>query len=151
MTVEHLLTDEIVEELSRAAQRGVSIKLGGVSPEVQTRLEDDISGAELFESLWVWSDTTAGRLMMVDQRRTLVSALGHGPEQAVSDLRPETAIWGTGESNSLVSCSGRSSLGGSTAPMSCDRDRSLTVVPLADTAKGAWCMSRSRVPRHPGR
>ena len=102
MTVEDLLTDEIIEALSTAADRGVSIKLGGVSSEVQEQIQDDIPGAEMFESLWVWSDTPAGRLMMVDNRRTLVSALVNGAESAFTHPRSETAIWGEGESNSLV-------------------------------------------------
>jgi hypothetical protein len=56
----------------------------------------------LFESLWVWSDTPAGRLMMVDGRRTLVSVLVNGTDAAPSAPRSETAIWGSGETNSLV-------------------------------------------------
>lgn len=102
MTVEDILTDEIVDGLSRAADRDVTIKLGGVSGTVQGRIEDEIPGAELFDSLWVWSDTTAGRLMMIDQERTLVSVLVNGAEMDASHPRGETAIWGSGESNSLV-------------------------------------------------
>ena len=56
----------------------------------------------MFESLWVWSDTSAGRLMMVDGRKTLVSALVNGEDASPSDPRAETAIWGEGEANSLV-------------------------------------------------
>lgn len=102
MTVEDLLTDDLIEALSDAAERGVSIKLGGVSTDVQERIQDKISGATMFESLWVWSDTPAGRLMMVDGRKTLVSALINGVDSSPSDPRSETAIWGEGETNSLV-------------------------------------------------
>ena len=102
MTVESLLGDEILDGLSTAAERGVSIKLGGVSTDVQDEIQDEIPGAEMFESLWVWTDTTAGRLMMIDNRKTLVSALVNGPDSAFSDPRSETAIWGEGEANSLV-------------------------------------------------
>lgn len=102
MTVEDLLTDDLVDELSDAAERGVSIKLAGVSTDVQERIQDDIPGATMFESLWVWSDTSAGRLMMVDGRKTLVSALLNGEDADPSDSRSETAIWGEGETNSLV-------------------------------------------------
>ena len=101
MSVEGLLTDELIGGLSEAAARGVSIKLGGVSPAVQARIQDDIPGATMFESLWVWSDTSAGRLLMVDGRKTLVSALVNGAEATPSDPRSETAIWGEGETNSL--------------------------------------------------
>ena len=102
MTVEDLLTDDVIEALSAAAARGVSIKLAGVSPDVQERIQDDIPGAEMFESLWVWSDTSAGRLMMVDGEQTLVSVLVNGTDASPSDPRSETAIWGEGDTNSLV-------------------------------------------------
>jgi sugar-specific transcriptional regulator TrmB len=102
MTVEDLLTEELIEALGAAADRGVSIQLAGVSADVQDRIQDEITGATMFESLWVWSDTPAGRLMMVDGRKTLVSALVNGEESTPADQRAETAIWGDGETNSLV-------------------------------------------------
>ena len=102
MTVEDLLTDDVVEALRGAAERDATIHLGGVSSEVQERIQDDIPDAEMFESLWVWSDTPAGRLMMVDGRRTLVSVLVDGVDDAPTEPRAETAIWGAGETNSLV-------------------------------------------------
>ncbi|MXR40588.1 TrmB family transcriptional regulator [Halobaculum sp. WSA2] len=102
MTVEDVLTEDLIDELSEAAERGVSIKLGGVSPDVQERIQEEIPGAETFESLWVWSDTSAGRVMMVDGRRTLVSVIADGPDASPSDPQSETAIWGEGEGNGLV-------------------------------------------------
>lgn len=102
MTVEELLTDEIIKELSNAANRGVSIKLGGISDEVQYQILEEIPSAEIVESLWIWSDTTAGRLMMVDNQQTLVSVLVNGSDSTITGQPIETAIWGAGESNSLV-------------------------------------------------
>jgi sugar-specific transcriptional regulator TrmB len=102
MTVEDLLTNDLIDGLSEAADRGVSIKLAGVSAEVQEHIQDDVPGATMFESLWVWSDTSAGRLLMVDGRKTLVSALVNGADTSPSDPRSETAIWGEGDTNSLV-------------------------------------------------
>jgi sugar-specific transcriptional regulator TrmB len=102
MTVEELLTEDLIEGLSEAADRGVSIKLAGISPDVQERIQAEIPGATIFESLWVWTDTSAGRLMLVDERKTLVSALVNGVDADRSDPRSETAIWGGGETNSLV-------------------------------------------------
>ncbi|WP_148416242.1 TrmB family transcriptional regulator [Haloferax sp. KTX1] len=102
MTVEELLTEDIVEALSEAARRGVTIRLAGVSPDVQDTLHEEIPDAELFDTLWVWSDTPAGRLMMVDGTQTLVSVLVNGRDAVPSDSRSETAIWGAGETNSLV-------------------------------------------------
>jgi sugar-specific transcriptional regulator TrmB len=100
MTVGELLTEEVVDALEAAADRGVAIRLAGVSPDVQDRIQDEVPGAELFESLWMWSDTPAGRLMMVDDEQTLVSVLANGSDEDGS--RYETAIWGAGETNSLV-------------------------------------------------
>ena len=102
MTVEDLLTEELIDGLAEAADRGVSIQLAGISPDVQDRIQDTIPGATMFESLWMWSDTPAGRLMMVDGKKTLVSALVNGADATPSDPRSETAIWGEGDSNSLV-------------------------------------------------
>jgi sugar-specific transcriptional regulator TrmB len=102
MTVEDLLTEDIVDALRGAAERGATISLGGVSADVQTQIQNQIPGAEIFESLWVWSDTPAGRLMMVDGKQTLVSVLVNGTDATPADPRSETAIWGSGETNSLV-------------------------------------------------
>lgn len=102
MTVADLLTDPILESLAAAAERGVKVTLGGVSPDVRDRIEAAVPGVETFESLWVWSDTPAGRLLMVDGRQTLVSVLVNGTEAPPTAPREETAIWGAGETNSLV-------------------------------------------------
>lgn len=102
MTVEELLTEEVVDALQAAAARGVTIRLGGVSEDVQARIQTQIPDAELFDSLWLWSDTPAGRLMLIDETKTLVSVLVNGMDSAPSDPRSETAIWGEGETNSLV-------------------------------------------------
>ena len=102
MTVDDLLTDDVIDALGTAAERGVTISLGGVSSDVQEQIQDDIPGAELFDSLWVWSDTPAGRLLMVDGTQTLVSVLVNGDDVPPTDRRSETAIWGSGETNSLV-------------------------------------------------
>lgn len=102
MTVEDLLDQEILDALRAAADRGVRIRLGGVSPAVQARIQADIPDAETFDSLWIWSDTPAGRLMMVDETRTLASVLVDDEDTDPTDPRSETAIWGSGEMNSLV-------------------------------------------------
>lgn len=102
MSVSDLLTEEVIEGLCAASDRGVSIKLGGVSDSVEQRIRQEVPEADVFESLWIWSDTSAGRLMMVDRKTTLVSALVNGVDATRSDPRSETAIWGAGETNSLV-------------------------------------------------
>ena len=102
MTVEELLTEGVVTQLRTASDRGVSIKLAGLSATVESDIREEIPGAETFESLWGWSETPAGRLLMVDGEKTLVSVLVEGEGDGASDSRGETAIWGTGEFNSLV-------------------------------------------------
>lgn len=98
MTVGDLLSDEIVDALRAASDRGVTIQLAEMAQSTEDRLEEKIPTAKLFESIWDWSETPAGRLLLVDQEKTLVSVLvddGNGGRQ-------ETAIWGSGTTNSLV-------------------------------------------------
>lgn len=102
MSVGDLLTDDLIDGLKDAADRGVSIKLGGVADDVEALIQDEIPGATTFESLWLWSDTPAGRLLLVDGEKTLVSVLVNGTDEPRSAPRSETAIWGEGERNSLV-------------------------------------------------
>lgn len=98
MGVDELLTEAVVEELRRTADRGLSIRLGGLSPTVHERIIEAVPQAEPFDSLWLWSDSPAGRLVMVDRQRTLVSVRPTDDDGE----RDETAIWGAGDSNSLV-------------------------------------------------
>lgn len=102
MTVEELLTDDVVAALSDASDRGVSIRLAAMSDSAETELEQVVPEADVFESLWAFSDTPAGRLLMVDETKTLVSVLVRGDDTQSSEPRNETAIWGSGEANSLV-------------------------------------------------
>ncbi|MBV0923959.1 TrmB family transcriptional regulator [Halomicroarcula limicola] len=102
MTVSDLLTDEVVARLRTASERGVSIKLAGMADGVERDFSDTVPEAEYFDSMWVWSDTPAGRMLMVDQEKTLVSVLVDGDGDHPPEPRDETAIWGTGESNGLV-------------------------------------------------
>lgn len=101
MTVADLLTDDLVDSLRTAGERGVAIKLAGMSPETNDEIRTEIPGAETFETLWEWSDNPAGRLLMVDREKTLVSVLVSDGDDP-SESRHETAIWGAGETNSLV-------------------------------------------------
>jgi len=102
MTVEDVLTDEVVDSLSDASNRGVSIRLAEMSRTAEDQLDREVPEAQLFQSLWDWSDTPAGRLLMVDQERTLVSVLVDGIDTHPPESRDETAIWGVGSTNSLV-------------------------------------------------
>lgn len=101
MTVEELLTEDCVDALQAAANRDVTIRLAGVSSDVEAAIKEDIPEIETFESIWTWSDIPAGRILMVDETKTLASALVTG-NGAPPSSHEETAIWGTGETNSLV-------------------------------------------------
>ena len=102
MTVEELLTDTLAEQLSRVSDRGVSIRLADMSQSTEATLHENIPDAQPFESLWDWADTPAGRLLMVDQEKTLVSVLVDGNGAHPPEPPDETAIWGAGPNNSLV-------------------------------------------------
>jgi len=106
MTVEPLLTDDIVAALRAASDRGVTIRVAGLSDSVEAEIRDRVPGVDLFESIWDWSDTPAGRLLMVDKTQTLASVRltdeVTDEDSSVSTERDETAIWGTGQANSLV-------------------------------------------------
>lgn len=99
MTVEDLLDDEHLDALAAAEERGVDVYVAGVSEPVRSRIQDRIPSATVFESLWAWSDEGAGSLLVTDERTALVSVLVD--RDGTEDVR-ETAIWGTGEHNSLV-------------------------------------------------
>lgn len=102
MTVEELLDDEVATALSAASERGADIRLAEMSDPAERRLHEEVPNADPFESLWEFSDTPAGRLLMVDREKTLVSVLLQGDGNHPPEPRDETAIWGAGEANSLV-------------------------------------------------
>ncbi|WP_189319205.1 hypothetical protein [Halolamina pelagica] len=71
----------------------------GLLQPLQPGFDNALPEATYFESIWDWADTPAGRLLMVDREKTLVSVLvddGDAPSRA------ETAIWGSGRANGLV-------------------------------------------------
>jgi sugar-specific transcriptional regulator TrmB len=98
-TVDELLTEAHLDRLAAAAERGVDVYLGGISEDVQERVQERVPGAEIFETLWDWSEEGAGSLLVTDRRTALISVLADGPAAESLD---ETAVWGTGRRNSLV-------------------------------------------------
>ncbi|SDJ88656.1 TrmB family transcriptional regulator [Natronorubrum texcoconense] len=100
MTVDELLTDDHLDRLQDAEERGVEIYLAGISDDVQDQIQEMVPSAELFETLWEWRDTPAGNLVITDEETALVSALVNGSSGATEF--EETAIWGAGDRNSLV-------------------------------------------------
>lgn len=99
MTVDELLTDEHLDHLREADERGVDIYLAGISEPVKERIQTVVPSATMFETLWEWSDTPAGSLLITDHETALISARTEGEK---ADNLDETAIWGSGERNSLV-------------------------------------------------
>lgn len=99
MTVEELLSDDHLTALAAAEERGVDIHIGNTSEEVQTRIQDHVPSANSLETMWGWHEEGAGSLLITDKRTALVSVLVDGDETGPIE---ETAIWGTGEQNSLV-------------------------------------------------
>jgi sugar-specific transcriptional regulator TrmB len=99
MTVEELLDDDLLDGLRRASDRGVTVRVAGISDSVERRIVDAVPEVETFESLWSWAETPSGRVTMIDDERTLASAV---TRDGRADGLTETAIWGSGEANSLV-------------------------------------------------
>jgi len=99
MTVDELLTDDHLAALSAAEARGVDIHLGNVSADVESRVLDRVPSTKSFETAWKWAEEGAGSLLVTDRRTALVSVL---VDRADASSIEETAIWGTGERNSLV-------------------------------------------------
>ena len=91
-----LPTDETIEHLAAADGQGTTIRVTGASPAARERLRAAIPDAEVYDTLWEWSDASVGRLLMIDRETLLVSVVLDG------DSLTETAIWGSGEHNSLV-------------------------------------------------
>lgn len=100
MTVDNLLTEDHLERLAAAEDRGVAIHIAGISEQVQERIQDRVPSATMFETLWEWEDTPAGNLLITDQETALISTMVAGASPG--DDVEETAIWGTGDRNSLV-------------------------------------------------
>ncbi|MFB6302104.1 MAG: TrmB family transcriptional regulator [Haloferacaceae archaeon] len=97
-TVDDLLDESVVAALREAADRDVTVAVGG-SPEVQARLRAEAPSVGTVPPPWAEADVPAGRVALVDGTTTLVSVRDDpdaGPDAG------ETAIWGVGAANSLV-------------------------------------------------
>ncbi|KKF39982.1 TrmB family transcriptional regulator [Halorubrum saccharovorum] len=102
VTLDVLLTDAVVDALRSAADRGVAVRVSGMDFSATDGSDDRLPDGCGFESPRTWSGVPAGRLLMVDGRRTLASVLVDGNGEHPPAPRDETAIWGAGENNSLV-------------------------------------------------
>lgn len=101
-TREGLLTEEVARSFAAASERGVSIRIAEMSESTGETIREAVPDVEPFESLGSWSDSPAGRLLMVDRTKTLASVLVAGDGDHPPDPRDETAIRGAGEANNLL-------------------------------------------------
>ncbi|PSP82798.1 TrmB family transcriptional regulator [Halobacteriales archaeon QS_6_64_34] len=99
LTVDEYLTEDNLDTLRNADDRGLDIYIGGISDDVQGRIQDAVPSATLFETLREWADTPAGTLLITDKQTALVSVR---VEEVETKDTEEVAIWGTGHRNSLV-------------------------------------------------
>ena len=99
LTVDEYLTEDTLDTLRNADDRGLDIYIGGISDDVRDRIQDAVPSATLFETLWEWADTPAGTLLITDKQTALVSVR---VEEVETEDTEEVAIWGTGHRNSLV-------------------------------------------------
>jgi sugar-specific transcriptional regulator TrmB len=99
LTVDDYLTEDTLDVLGHADDRGLNTYIGGVSDDVRDRIQDAVPSATLFETLWEWADTPAGTLLITDKQTALVSVR---IEDVETEDTEEVAIWGTGHRNSLV-------------------------------------------------
>ncbi|MFC6962972.1 TrmB family transcriptional regulator [Halocatena marina] len=96
------ITDQLLERVQAAADRGVAIYVGTLSEAVHERLATALPDVTLFASELEWlqprstEDETIGRLLLVDRETLLVSSIGrHTPTE-------EAALWSDGVGNGLL-------------------------------------------------
>ncbi|GAB7011572.1 TrmB family transcriptional regulator [Halorubrum trueperi] len=100
-TVDELVTDDVLDALRAAVERGVSVRLAGVSDDDLARARGTTDGVQSFEPPWPRSATSVGRFAMIDGGTTLVSALVDDAADS-THRRSETAVWGNGDANGVV-------------------------------------------------
>lgn len=94
--VEELFSEDLLDALADAADRGVSVTVSGPSA-IEEQVHNVIPSVTTFDPPWDWSQSTPGRLVVVDGQRTLVSSFSDNPGTI-----SESAILGEGDGNSLV-------------------------------------------------
>jgi sugar-specific transcriptional regulator TrmB len=88
-------TSDLIDGLSAADDRGVSITLGGLSTELLEDITVEVSTVSRIDA--AARPPAINRLLLVDGSRTLASVRIEEPGPDI-----ETAIWGAGKTNSLV-------------------------------------------------
>lgn len=102
---ESLLTDDLIERLRAAEQRGATVIVGGATAAITERIRDTLPGAQVFESELDWllgppsSDEVAiSRLLLADRERLLVGSFY--PDE--TRTHEEQAIFANGLDNGVI-------------------------------------------------
>jgi len=104
---ESLLSQDIIDALNAAVDRGTNVIVGGFEPAIVETIGSAVPNARLFETQLDWlvgpdhtgSQVAIGRLLLVDQESVLVSS--YYPGEEASDQR-EQAVYATGLGNGVV-------------------------------------------------
>jgi len=104
VAVESLLTDEFVDALAEATDRGVGTTVGSPAEPVRDRLDDAVPDAAVVETWTWWADypIAAGEVsavLMADGRELLVSSL---LETELPGVERHSAVWTDDERAPLV-------------------------------------------------
>lgn len=100
---EPVLTDQWLDQLQAAHDRGVTIYVGMLSEHDQERVETALPEVTVFESGLEWlqpqdagEEVGIGRLLLTDRETLMVSSVNP------HDGTDETAVWGHGVNNGLL-------------------------------------------------
>lgn len=104
---EGVVTDQLVEQLRAARERGVTVIVGTVDETLQAEIQEKLPDIEVFVSELGWlsrsqlpSDTTAiTRLLLTDREAILVSSF---TESGEGGHKHERGVFGRGFNNGLV-------------------------------------------------
>lgn len=93
---DEFVSERLIAGLSTAADRGVSVSVGGISAETMSHLKAKTPAIERLNS-GAQAIPMVSRFLLVDGSRTLLSVQVGNPTPDT-----ETAVWGVGETNNLV-------------------------------------------------
>lgn len=104
---EGVLTDNLIDHLRTASDRGVDIVVGVEDEQIRDQLAGTLPSVETFVSDIHWlghsafpdDDTEIGRLLLIDRSTILVSSFTRGGDDERSN---EQAVFGRGFDNGLV-------------------------------------------------
>lgn len=75
LTIQSLLTEDIVNRLQSPTDSDVAVNVAGISELMEVTIRDQIPDVEVFDPLGPWSEALAGRHLMIDKIETLISVL----------------------------------------------------------------------------